>query len=203
MGIFKRAFSWGRKKPDIGEIKSQLRIMSKQLERQRGKLEKEVRDTKSRAVRARKEGHTEAFQTYATEMVRFRRYALAVDKSRLNILKILAHVTRAQTTAKASIAMEEVSKILSILGDATDAARVIENVDDIARRLEEFEIEAGITGEAFDSVSSEVSSDDVAAAMREIDAEAGVADSEVTVRPTTDAEELEEAIKSLERELGV
>lgn len=203
LGIFKRAFSWGRKKPDIGEIKSQLRILSKQLERQRGKLEKEVRDTKSRAVQARKDGHSEAFQTYATEMVRFRRYALAVDKSRLNILKILAHVTRAQTTAKASMAMEEVSKILSILGDATDTTKVIENVDDIARRLEEFEIESGITADAFDSVSTEVSADDVAAAIREIDAAAGIAESDVPVRPTTEAEELEEAIKSLERELGV
>ena len=39
--------------------------------------------------------------------------------------------------------------------------------------------------------------------MREIDIEAGVAEADVTSGPVTEAEELEEAIKSLERELGV
>ena len=203
LGTIRKAFTWGRKKPDIGEVKSQLRILAKQLERQRNKLEKEGIDVKTRAIRARKEGHTEAFQTYATEMVRFRRYALAVDRSRLHILKILAHITRAQTSAKTSIAMEQVAKILGVLGDATDAAKVVENVDEIARRLEEFEIETGIADESFDSAMSDVTSEDVAAAMQEIDAAAGVSEAEVPSRPRTEVEELEEAIKSLEKELGV
>lgn len=203
LGSIRKAFSWGRKKPDIGEVKSQLRILAKQLERQRNKLEKEVAETRARAIKARKEGHTEAFQTYAAEMVRFRRYALAVDRSRLHILKILAHVTRAQTTAKASLVMDEVAKILGILGDATDATRVVENVDEIARRLEEFEIESGIAGDAFDSAMSDVSSEDVAEAMREIEAAAGVSEAATSSPPKSEAEELEEAIKALERELGV
>ena len=178
--------------------------MSKQLERQRNKLEKEERDTKARAVRARKSGNAEAFKTYATEMIRFRRFALSIDKSRLQILKILAHVTRAQTTAQASLAIEQVAQILGLLGDATDATKVVENADEIARRLEEFEIESEITGEAFDSTGeSQVTSEDLATAMREIDIEAGVAESGTTTGPVTEAEELEEAIKSLERELGV
>ncbi|MHA1638260.1 MAG: Snf7 family protein, partial [Candidatus Thorarchaeota archaeon] len=151
MSPIRKAFSWGRKKPDITEITSNLRIMSKQLERQRNKLEKEERDTKARAVRARKSGNVEAFKTYATEMIRFRRFALSIDKSRLQILKILAHVTRAQTTAQAAIAIDQVAQILGLLGDATDATKVVENADEIARRLEEFEIESEITGDAFDS----------------------------------------------------
>ncbi len=200
----RKAFSWGRKKPDITEITSNLRIMSKQLERQRNKLEKEERDTKARAVRARKAGNNEAFKTYATEMIRFRRFALSIDKSRLQILKILAHVTRAQTTAQASLAIEQVAQILGLLGDATDATKVVENADEIARRLEEFEIESEITGDAFDSTGeSQVTSEDLASAMREIDIEAGVAETGTTTGPVTEAEELEEAIKSLERELGV
>ncbi|MHA1902413.1 MAG: Snf7 family protein [Candidatus Thorarchaeota archaeon] len=204
MGSIRKAFSWGRKKPDIGEVKSSLRIMSKQLERQRNKLEKEVRDTKGRAVKARKGGHNEAFRTYATEMVRFRRYALSVDKSRLQILKILAHVSRAQTTAQATKVLEQVGKILGMLGDATDTTKVVENVDEIARRLEEFDIESGISSETLDSTTDgQVTSEDLAAAMQEIDAEAGIADAVPTSRPVSEAEELEEAIKSLERELGV
>lgn len=204
MSPIRKAFSWGRKKPDITEITSNLRIMSKQLERQRNKLEKEERDTKARAVRARKAGNNEAFKTYATEMIRFRRFALSIDKSRLQLLKILAHVTRAQTTAQASLAIEQVAQILGLLGDATDATKVVENADEIARRLEEFEIESEITGDAFDSTGeSQVTSEDLASAMREIDIEAGVAETGTTTGPVTEAEELEEAIKSLERELGV
>ena len=204
MSPIRKAFSWGRKKPDITEITSNLRIMSKQLERQRNKLEKEERDTKARAVRARKAGNSEAFKTYATEMIRFRRFALSIDKSRLQILKILAHVTRAQTTAQASIAIEQVAQILGLLGDATDATKVVENADEIARRLEEFEIESELTGEAFDSTGeSQITSEELATAMREIDIEAGVAETGTTTGPVTEAEELEEAIKSLERELGV
>ncbi len=200
----KKAFSWGRKKPDISDVTSQLRIMSKQLERQRNKLEKEERDTKARAVRARKTGNNEAFRTYATEMIRFRRFALSIDKSRLQILKILAHVTRAQTTAQAGRAIDQVAKILGMLGDATDATKVVENADEIARRLEEFEIESGITGDAFDSTSdTQVTSEDLAAAMSEIDVAAGVTETHTSAKPVTEAEELEEAIKSLENELGV
>ncbi len=197
----RKAFSWGRKKPDVGEVSSRLRILSKQLARQRNKLEKEERDTKSRAVRARKAGQTEAYRTYATEMVRFRRYALAVDKSRLQILKILAHLNRAQTSAKTTLALQEVAKILGMLGDGSDATKVVANVDEIARRLEEFEIEASISDEALDS-TMEITSDDMASAMHEIDAEAGLADA-ATTGPVGEADSLEDDIKALERELGM
>ena len=198
----RKAFAWGKKKPDVGEISSRLRILSKQLARQRNKLEKEERDTKSRAVRARKAGQMDAYKTYATEMVRFRRYALSVDKSRLQILKILAHLNRAQTSAKTSIALEEVAKILGMLGDSTDATKVVANVDEIARRLEEFEIEASISDEALDT-TMEVSSDDLSDAMAEIDAEAGLAESGAVRKPLSDVESLEDDIRSLERELGM
>ena len=45
MGTIKKAMSWGRRKPDITEVTSQLRILTKQLERERNRLEKEERDT--------------------------------------------------------------------------------------------------------------------------------------------------------------
>ena len=202
MASIRKAFSWGKKKPDVGEISSRLRILSKQLARQRNKLEKEERDTKARAVRARKGGQSEAFKTYATEMLRFRKYALSVDKSRLQILKILAHLNRAQTSAKTSLALQEVAKILGMLGDSTDASKVVANVDEIARRLEEFEIEASISDDALDS-TMEVTSDDLSAAMQEIDAEAGLADAVSIKKPLSDVESLEDDIKSLERELGM
>jgi DNA-binding transcriptional ArsR family regulator len=198
----RKAFAWGKKKPDVGEISSRLRILSKQLARQRNKLEKEERDTKARAVRARKGGQSEAYRTYATEMLRFRKYALSVDKSRLQILKILAHLNRAQTSAKTQLALQEVAKILGMLGDSSDASKVVANVDEIARRLEEFEIEASISDDALDS-TMEVSSDDLTEAMQEIDAEAGLAEAGAVKKPLSDVESLEDDIKSLERELGM
>ena len=202
MPSIRKAFAWGKKKPDAGEISSRLRILSKQLARQRNKLEKEEHDTKARAVRARKAGQTEAYKTYATEMLRFRKYALSVDKSRLQILKILAHLNRAQTSAKTQLALQEVAKILGMLGDSSDASKVVANVDEIARRLEEFEIEASISDEALDS-TMEVSSDDLSAAMLEIDAEAGLAEPGAIKKPLSDVESLENDIRSLERELGM
>lgn len=198
----RKAFAWGRKKPDVGEISSRLRILSKQLARQRNKLEKEERDTRARAVKARKNGQTEAYKTYTMEMLRFRKYALSVDKSRLQILKILAHLNRAQTSAKTQLALQEVAKILGMLGDSSDASKVVANVDEIARRLEEFEIESSISDEALDS-TMEVSSDDLTAAMQEIDAEAGLAEAGTVKKPMSDVESLEDDIKSLERELGM
>jgi hypothetical protein len=135
-------------------------------------------------------------------MMRFRRYALSVDKSRLQILKILAHLNRAQTSAKTSKALEEVAKILGMLGDGTDATKVVANVDEIARRLEDFEIEASISDEALDS-TMEMSSEDLEAAFQEIDAEAGLAEASTATRPVGETESLEEDIKALERELGM
>ena len=201
-GPVKKAWSWGRKKPNISEVSSQLRILIKQLERQRNKMEKEERDTKARAIKARKGGQNEAFRTYATEMIRFRRYVLSIDRSRLQMLKILAHLTRAQTTAKAARAMDDVSKILSMLGDSMDATKVIDNADEIARQLQEFEIEAGIADEAFDSAMPEVTSEDLADAVREIEGEVGGL-AATSTRPATETEALEEDIKALEKELGV
>ena len=203
LDAIRKALSWGRKKPDIGEIKSQLRILAKQLGRQRNRLEKEELDSKSRAVQARKASQAETYKTYATEMIRFRRLALSVDRSRFQILKILAHVERAQTSAKTSKALEEVSKILGMLGDATDATKVVENADEIARRLEEFEIETGITEEAFIASDRPISSDDLNAALQEIDTEAGLAQAGAAVAPSSGTEALEEDIKALEKELGI
>ena len=199
LASIRKAFAWGRKKPDINEISSRLRILSKQLARQRNKLEKEERDTRSRAGKG---GQTDAYKTYATEMIRFRRYALSVDKSRLQILKILAHLNRAQTSAKTSLALQEVAKILGMLGDSTDTTKVVANVDEIARRLEEFEIEASISDEALDS-TMEISSDDLASAMQEIDAEVGLGEASAAKKPLSELESLEEDIKSLEKELGM
>jgi hypothetical protein len=97
-----------------------------------------------------------------------------------------------------------VAKILGLLGDATDASKVVDNADEIARRLEEFEIESGITGEAFDSTGdAHVTSEDISAAMAEIDMEAGMAPTAETSTAVSEADKLEEAIKNLERELGV
>jgi hypothetical protein len=201
LSSFRKAFSWGRKKPDVGEISSQLRILAKQLGRERNKLEKEERDTRARAVRARKAGQSDAFKTYATEMIRFRRLALSFDKSRLQILKILAHLNRAQTSAKTSRALQEVAKLLGMLGDATDATKVVSSVDEIARRLEEFEIESSISAETLDS-SMDVSTEDLSAAMHEIDVEAGLAEAS-EAGPASEIDSLEEDIKELERELGM
>jgi len=89
-----------------------------------------------------------------------------------------------------------------MLGDSTDASKVVANVDEIARRLEEFEIEASISDEALDS-TMEISSDDLTAAMQEIDIEAGLADASAVKKPLGEIESLEEDIKSLERELGI
>ena len=87
-----------------------------------------------------------------------------------------------------------------MLGDGTDATKVVANVDEIARRLEEFEIEASISDDALDS-TMEITTDDLSSAMAEIDAEAGL--SEATVGPISEADSLEEDIKALERELGM
>ncbi|MFW9845274.1 MAG: Snf7 family protein [Candidatus Thorarchaeota archaeon] len=198
----RKAFRWGRKRPDIGEVSSQLRILTKQLERERNKLEKEERDTRARAIKARKAGQTDAFKTYATEMIRFRRYALSTDKARLQILKILAHLNRAQTSAKTGRALEEVAKILGMLGDTSDTRKLVENVDEITRRLDEFEIESAISADALDA-SMEVSSDDLASAMQEIDIEVGLAEATPAAKAATEQESLEEDIKALERELGI
>jgi DNA-binding transcriptional ArsR family regulator len=202
LSSFRKAFSWGRKKPDAGEVSSQLRILAKQLARERNKLEKEENETRSRAIRARKAGQSEAFRTYATEMIRFRRLALSFDKSRLQILKILAHLNRAQTSAKTNLALQEVAKLMGMLGEATDATKLVENVDEIARRLEEFEIESSISSEALDD-SMDVSSEDLTAAMHEIDVEAGLAERAAGAASGSDLDSLEEDIKELERELGI
>jgi hypothetical protein len=88
-----------------------------------------------------------------------------------------------------------------MLGDATDASKVVENVDEIARRLEEFEIESSISSDTLDA-SMDVSSEDISAAMHEIDVEAGLA-APTEAGPASELDSLEEDIKELERELGM
>lgn len=201
MGSIRRAFSWARNKPDVGEVSTQLRIISKQLARQRNRLEKEERETKARAIQARKEGQIDAFRTYAEEMIRFRKYRLSVDKSRLHTLRILAHIDRTQTSAKTARIMKDVAKTLRLLGDAKDLSKVVQNVDEIARHLEDYDIEADITAEAFDS-TMKISADDLAAAIREIDEAARLPDTPSSEHLTR-SEELERDITFLEKELGI
>lgn len=203
-GTAKKAMTWGRRKPDVAEVTSQLRILGKELERERNRLEKQEIETKSRAVRARKEGHMDAYKTYATEMIRFRKSALSIDKSRLHLLRFLSSVIHAQSAAKTNLVVEKVAKILGILGDARDSTKVVRNLDEITRRLDAIEIESGISDETFDSMKdSKVTSEELASAMQEIDAAAGAAEVTSLAGPATEAERLEEEIKSLEKELGV
>lgn len=200
----RKALSWGRHKPNIAEVKSDLRVMAKQLERQRNKLEIEERKTKSRAITARKEGRTQAYRTYTKEMVRFRKYVLSVEKSRLQMLRLLAHLTRAQTNAKANHALADVSKVLEILGEESDVSEVIEHTDEISRRIEEYEIETQISEDALGySVDGSESSDELTAAFEEIDRAAGMEETRTATREVTEIDKLERAIQSLENELGI
>ncbi|MHA1484790.1 MAG: hypothetical protein ACTSPR_05690, partial [Candidatus Thorarchaeota archaeon] len=80
---------------------------------------------------------------------------------------------------------------------------VVANVDEIAHRLEEFEIESGIADDAFHATMPVITTDDLAAAMLEIDNEAGLGEASTGTRPASQTDELEEAIKSLESELGI
>lgn len=161
------------------------------------RLEDEVEAIKFSAIRAHREGDLAAVQAYATELVRFRQMVLSIDRSRFYLLKILTHIQQAQTTAKTSMVLQDVGKILRIIGDATDAGRVVANVDEIARRLEEFEIERGIAGTSLDSATSNVSPEAVSRAMSDIEALAGG-------RPTgtyAGSDSLEATIRALEQEL--
>lgn len=202
LGTIRKAFIWGRNKPNISEIKSRLRVLIRQLQRQKAKLDNEISAIKACAVRARKSGDMDSFRSYAEELVRFRHMALSVDKSRLHLLKILNHIQQAQTTAKTSLVMNETSKILGILGDVTDVSRVVINVDEIARRLEEFEIERGIASKSIDSATGSIPPDEVSRTMTEIEAIAG-ASSDVRSPSTSEADTLEATIKALEQELDV
>jgi uncharacterized membrane-anchored protein len=89
-----------------------------------------------------------------------------------------------------------------MLGDTSDTRKLVENVDEITRRLDEFEIESEISADALDA-SMEVSSDDLTAAMQEIDVEVGLADATVAAKPVSESDTLEKDIKDLERELGI
>jgi hypothetical protein len=204
LGTAKKAFTWGRRKPDVAEITSQLRILGKELERERNRLEKQETETKTRAVRARREGHMDAYKTYATEMIRFRKSALSIDKSRLHLLRFLSSVIHAQSAAKTNVVVEKVAKILGMFADARDSTKLVRNLDEITRRLDAVDIEGSISDEAFDSMKDgKVTSEELAAAMQEIDMAAGAAETPLRAGPSTEAEKLEEEIKSLEEELGV
>ncbi len=197
LGTIRKAFIWGRNRPNISDVKSRLRVLLRQLQRQKMRLEDEVEAIKFSAIRAHREGDLAAVQAYATELVRFRQMVLSIDRSRFYLLKILTHIQQAQTTAKTSMVLQDVGKILRIIGDATDAGRVVANVDEIARRLEEFEIERGIAGTSLDSATSNVSPEAVSRAMSDIEALAGG-------RPTgtyAGSDSLEATIRALEQEL--
>jgi hypothetical protein len=204
LGTAKKAMTWGRRKPDVAEVTGQLRILGKELERERNRLEKQELETKTRAVRARKDGHTDAYKTYATEMIRFRKSALSIDKSRLHLLRFLSSIIHAQSAAKTNLVVEKVAKILGLFVDTRDSAKLVRNLDEITRRLDSIEIEGAISDEAFDSMKdSKVTSEELAAAMQEIDVAAGAEETASRAGPATEAERLEEEIKSLEKELGV
>ncbi len=188
------------------EVVIHLRIMSKELERERIRLENESRDIKARAIHARRENNIDAYRTYAAELVRFRKQALATDKSRFQILLIISYLKRAQATANAAKSVEKVASILAVLGEAFDASKVIANYDTIARKMEELEIESSLTEDALVSGGSQPTQEEISSAMAEIDAAAGIeegAASRAKKQAVSEADALEEAIRSLESQLGV
>jgi hypothetical protein len=111
---------------------------------------------------------------------------------------------RSQSAAKTNLVVEKVAKILGIFGDTRDSSKLVRNLDEITRRLDAVEIEGSISDETFDSMKdSKVTSEELAAAMQEIDVAAGAEEITFRAGPATEAERLEEEIKSLEKELGV
>ncbi len=203
----KKAFLWGTKRPDVVSVITQLRILCKELERERNRLEREVYGLKARAVSAIRDNNMDASRTYAVEIVRLRRQALSLDKTRLLLLRIASHLKRAQTTANATKAMERVLSILSMLREASAPSEAVKNYDEIARLADELEIESSITEGVFDSgVSSQVTPEEIAAVMSEIGTAAGSKEASsvaVTESPDSETADLEKMIKSLERELGM
>ncbi len=202
MGAAKKAWSWAWNNVDVSRLRVDLKVLVRQLERERVRLEREERAARERAARAHESGKSDVFRFYATEAVRFRRLAISVDRSRLQMLKVLALVSRTQTTARTSVAMQEVARTLEVLEKEVDSKRTLQNADEIARRLEGLEITSELSASALDSGVAEVSPEEVAAMMREIASEQ-THDTPARGGLLTEAEALEADIRSLERQLGL
>ncbi|MEM2141778.1 MAG: Snf7 family protein [Candidatus Thorarchaeota archaeon] len=204
MRTLRKALTWARGKPNVNEIIVSLRNISRQLERERRHLEREEASIMEMAVQARQAGHAEAYYTYASEIARFRKHILAIDKTRFQILRLAAHLKRAQASAQAGVALEQVSRVLGVLRSAIDSRRLVENVDEISRQLDALHVESTISEEAMGMVGGvDVSQEDVASVMAEIERSTGSSPIRAEMGSTDKIKNLEEAIESLERDLGV
>ncbi len=204
--LLKRAAIWGRKKPDVTEIVSGLQVMARELERERNHLEKLAADAKRRAVTARRNGQNEACILYAGEVLRTHRDILKIERVRFSLLRIASYIKRARITARVNIGMERVAAIFGILGEEISAKRVIQNLDEVARRLEQFEIENGIFEETLHGATDgRIAPEELADVMAEIDSEVVESGGRRGTTPSTKAppDRLAEEIQALERRLGL
>lgn len=196
MGTLKKFVRWF-KKENVDDLVYRLQVLANSLKFQVKMLEREENQTRLQAIKYKKQGRDEAARMYAAEMIKFRKSALMVDRSRLHIVKLIAQIKRAQMTGKINAVLAEVARTLDGISATIDAEDIAKNADMIARKIREFEIESDISGTAIETSSPEVSPEEVDAALREITAAAKGTPVEVSSEDS-----LEREVKELEKKLG-
>ncbi len=196
MGTLKKFVRWF-KKENVDDLVYRLQVLANSLKFQVKMLEREENQTRLQAIKYKKQGRDEAARMYAAEMIKFRKSALMVDRSRLHIVKLIAQIKRAQMTGKINAVLAEVARTLDGISATIDAEDIAKNADMIARKIREFEIESDISGTAIEASSPEVSPEEVDAALREITAAA-----KGTPVEASSEDSLEREVKELEKKLG-
>ncbi len=196
MGTLKKFVRWF-KKENVDDLVYRLQVLANSLKFQVKMLEREENQTRLQAIKYKKQGRDEAARMYAAEMIKFRKSALMVDRSRLHIVKLIAQIKRAQMTGKINAVLAEVARTLDGISATIDAEDIAKNADMIARKIREFEIESDISGTAIETSSPEVSPEEVDAALREITAAA-----KGTPVEASSEDSLEREVKELEKKLG-
>ncbi len=198
MPILERLLSWLRG-PKLSDLNRKLEIVCRKLELESLRLDKQAKNNRVKAKKARLEGDEQAAKTYINHYLKFKNSILEIDSYRLGIEELLVDL-------KMNEAVSDVSKILGNLKYVINVVKNRIRIPDLTKTLEEIDKSMKHISGAKDlaenrilsiTKTSQIQQEDVQKILNEIDQEIAVETEKSLPEPSSKISELEKEIEEM------
>jgi hypothetical protein len=196
--ILEKLISWLRG-PKLSDLILKLNVLTKKMEWQSRKLDKEARTNRGKAKKERVEGNIEGAKTYATYYLQFKKWALNIDMYRLNIEGLIVKLRQSEAMGEVSKALSSLKYVLGSIRNALKLPNLEKTMNEIEEKLKDVEASKVLTETKMLSITDaeKVSKEELGKIMNEIDQEIAVETGEALPEPSIVTAELEKEIKKL------
>ncbi|WEU39998.1 MAG: SNF7 family protein [Candidatus Odinarchaeum yellowstonii] len=198
MPLLERLTSWLRG-PKLSDLNRKLEIVCRKLELESLRLDKQAKNNRAKAKKARLEGDNQAAETYIHHYLKFKNSIIEIDSYRLGIEGLLVDLKMKEAVSEVSKILGNLKYVISIVKNRIRIPDLTKTLEEIDQSMKHISSAKDLAEKRIQSITrvSEIKPEDVQKALNEIDQEIAVEAERGLPEPSGKVSELEKEIEKM------